>query len=58
MTQIFQGHGKVQEKYLQSEVLEFKIYHHVLKNTKSQADFDCLSQLHALDKTEQDKIMV
>jgi hypothetical protein len=31
--------------------VECKVYHNVLMNTKSQVDFDCLLQLHILDKT-------
>jgi hypothetical protein len=32
--------------------LEFKIYHDLFLNTKYQADFVRLLQLHGLDKTE------
>jgi hypothetical protein len=38
----FQGHGKSQAQDLQIGVVECKIYHNVLLNTKSQVDFDCL----------------
>jgi hypothetical protein len=37
--------------------LDFKVYHNVSMNTKSQVDFDFLRQLHMLDKTEEDKDM-
>jgi hypothetical protein len=52
----FQGHGKSQAQDLQLGVLECKVYHNVLLNTKSQVDFDCLLQPHMLDKTAEDKI--
>jgi hypothetical protein len=45
---LFQGHGKSQAQHLQLGLL-------VLMNTKSQADFDCLLQLHMLDNTGEDK---
>jgi hypothetical protein len=51
---LFQGHGKSQSQDLQLGVLECKVYHNVLMNTKSQVDFDCLLQLHMLDKTEEE----
>jgi hypothetical protein len=51
----FQGHGKSQAQDLQLEVLDSKLYHNVFMNTKSLVDFDCLIQLHMLDKTEEDK---
>jgi hypothetical protein len=51
---LFQGHGKSQAQDLQLGVLECKVYHNVLMNTKSQVDFDRLLQLHMLDKTEKD----
>jgi hypothetical protein len=54
---LFQGHGKSQAKDLQLGVVECKVYHSVLMNTKSQIDFDRLLQLHMLDKTEEDKDM-
>jgi hypothetical protein len=38
-------------------VLECKVYHSVLMNTKSQIDFDRLLQLHMLDQTEEDNDM-
>jgi hypothetical protein len=40
---------------LQLGVVECKVYHNVLLNTKSQVNFDRLLQLHILDKTEVDK---
>jgi hypothetical protein len=54
---LFQGYGKSQTQDLQLGVLECKIYHNVLMNTKSQDDFDRLLQLHMLDKTEEDNDM-
>jgi hypothetical protein len=42
---------------LQLEVLECKVYHNVLLNTRSQVDIYCLLQLNMLDKTEEDKHM-
>jgi hypothetical protein len=54
---LFQGHGKSQAQDLQLGVLECKVYHNVLMNTKSHIDFDCLLQLNMLDKTEEDKDM-
>jgi hypothetical protein len=51
---LFQGHGKSQAHDLQLGVLEYKVYHNVLMNTKSQIDFDCLLQLHILNQTEED----
>jgi hypothetical protein len=51
----FQGHQKSQAQYLQLGVVECKVYHNVLMNTKSHVDFDCLLQLHMLDQTEEDK---
>jgi hypothetical protein len=51
---LFQGHRKSQEQDLQLGVLECKVYHNVLMNTKSQVDFDCLLQLHMLDETKED----
>jgi hypothetical protein len=39
---LFQGHGKSQAQDLQLRVVECKIHHNVLMNTKSQIDFDCL----------------
>jgi hypothetical protein len=42
---LFQGHGKSQAQDLQSGVLECKVYHNVLMNTKSQVDFDRFLQL-------------
>jgi hypothetical protein len=54
---LFQGHGKYQAQDLQVGVVECKIYHSVLLNTKSQVDFDCLIQLHMLDTIEEDNDM-
>jgi hypothetical protein len=54
---LFQGYGKSQAQDLQLCVPECKVYHNVLLNTKSQNDFDCLLQLHMLDKTEEDNDM-
>jgi hypothetical protein len=51
---LFEGHGKSQEQDLQLGVVECKVYHNVLMNTKSQVDFDCFLQLHMLNKTEED----
>jgi hypothetical protein len=42
---------------LQLGVLECKVYRNVLMNTKSQVGFDCLLQLHILEKTEEDNDM-
>jgi hypothetical protein len=53
---LFQGHGKDQVQDLQLGVLECKIYRNAVMNTKYH-DFDCLSPLHKLDKTEEDKDM-
>jgi hypothetical protein len=36
-------------------VVECKVYHNALMNTKSQIDFDRLLQLHMFDKIEEDK---
>jgi hypothetical protein len=52
---LFKGHGKSQEQYFQLGVVECKDYHDFLLNTKSQADFDRLLQLHKLDNTEEDR---
>jgi hypothetical protein len=49
---LFQGHGKSQAQDLQLGESQCQVYHNVLMNTKSQADFDCLIQLHMLDNTE------
>jgi hypothetical protein len=46
---LFQGHGNSQAQDLQLGVVECKVYHSVLMNTKSQVDFDCLLQLYLLD---------
>jgi hypothetical protein len=54
---LFQGHGKSQAQDLQLGVLECKVYHNVLLNTKSQIDFDCLLQLHMLNKTGEENDM-
>jgi hypothetical protein len=54
---LFQGHGKSQAQDLQLGVVECKVYHNVLLNTKSQFDFDRLLQLHMLDETEEDNDM-
>jgi hypothetical protein len=54
---LFQGHGKSQAQDLQLEIVECKVYHNNLLNTKSQIDFDCLLQLHMPDKTEEDNDM-
>jgi hypothetical protein len=51
---LFQGHGKSQAQDLQPGVVECKVYHNVLMNTKSQVDFDRLMQLYMLDNTEED----
>jgi hypothetical protein len=39
---LFQGHGKSQAQHLRLGVVECKVYHNVLWNTKSQLDFDRL----------------
>ena len=31
------------------------MYHNVLMKSKSQIDFDCLCQIHDLDKAEEDR---
>jgi hypothetical protein len=54
---LFEGHGKSQEQDFQLGVLECKVYHSVLMNTKSQVDFDCFLQRHMLDNTEEDNDM-
>jgi hypothetical protein len=54
---LFQGHGRSQAQDLQLGVLECKVYHNVLMNTKYQVDFDRLLQLHMLDETEENKDM-
>jgi hypothetical protein len=54
---LFQGHGKFQAQDLQLGVVECKVYHNVLMNTKSQVDFDRLMQLYMLDNTEEDNDM-
>jgi hypothetical protein len=51
------AHGKSQAQDLQLGVLECKVYHNILMNTKSQVNFDRLLQLHMLDNTEEDKYM-
>jgi hypothetical protein len=51
---LFQGHGKSQAQELRLGVVECKVCHSVLMNTKSQVDFDRLLQLHMLDQTEED----
>jgi hypothetical protein len=42
---LFQGRGKSQPQDLQLGILECKVNHNVLMNTKSQVDFDRLLQL-------------
>jgi hypothetical protein len=54
---LFQGHGKSQAQDMQLGVVECKVYHNVLMNTKYQVDFDRLLQLHMLDKNEEDSDM-
>jgi hypothetical protein len=54
---LFHGHGKSQAQDLQLGVLECKVNHNVLMNTKSQIDFDRLLQLHMLDQTKEDNDM-
>jgi hypothetical protein len=53
---LFQAHGKSQAQDLQLGVLECKVYHNVLMNTKSQVDFDRLLQLYTLIITEKTMI--
>jgi hypothetical protein len=48
---LFQGLGKSQAQDFQLGVVECKVYHNVLLNTKFQVDFDCLLHLHMLDNT-------
>jgi hypothetical protein len=54
---LFQGYGKSQAQDLQLGVAEFKVYHNVFMNAKSQIDFDRLLQLHMLDNNEEDNDM-
>jgi hypothetical protein len=54
---LFQGHRKSQAQDLQLGVVECKIYHNVLLNTKSQIDFVHLLQLHMLDKPKEDRVV-
>jgi hypothetical protein len=54
---LYQGHRKSQAQDLQLGILECKVYHNLLLNTKSQVDFDRLLQLYMLDKTEEDNDM-
>jgi hypothetical protein len=54
---LFQGHRKSQAQDLKLGIVECKVYHSVLMNTKSQVDFDRLLQLHMLDNTEEDNYM-
>jgi hypothetical protein len=49
---LFQGHGKFQAQDLQLGVVECKVYHNDLMNTKSQINFDCWLQLNMLENTE------
>jgi hypothetical protein len=42
---------------LQLGVVECKVFHNILLNTKSQVDFDRLLQLHMLDNTKDDNDM-
>jgi hypothetical protein len=51
---LFQGHGKSHAQDFQLGVLECKVYHNVLLNTKSQVDFDRLLQLNMVDNTGED----
>jgi hypothetical protein len=51
---LFQGHGKSQAQDLQLGVLECKVYHNVLLNTKFHVNYDCFLQLHILDNIEKD----
>jgi hypothetical protein len=51
---LLQGHGKSQAQDLQLGVVECKVNHNVLLNTKSQIDFDRLLQLHILENTEEE----
>jgi hypothetical protein len=54
---LFQGHGKSQAQDLQLGVVECKVCHNDLMNTKSQVDFDRLMQLHMLDNNEENNDM-
>jgi hypothetical protein len=51
---LFQGHEKFLAQDLQLGVVECKVYHNVLLNTKYHVDFDRLLQIHMLEKTEED----
>jgi hypothetical protein len=55
---LFQQHGKSLAQDLQLGVVECKVYHNILLNTKSQIDFDFLLQLHSLDETEEDNRII
>jgi hypothetical protein len=54
---LFQGHGKSQAQDLKLGVVECKVYHNVLLNTKYQVDFDRLLQINMLDNTGEDNDM-
>jgi hypothetical protein len=54
---LFQGHEKSQAQGMQLGVVECKVYHNVLLNTKYKVDFDRLLQLNMLDNTEEDNDM-
>jgi hypothetical protein len=34
-------------------VLEYKDHHYVLTNDKSQVDFDCLCEIHVIDRIKE-----
>ena len=51
----FKGHAGFNDEKLQLGVLECKVYHNVLMKSNSQIDFDCLRQIHYLDKAEEDR---
>jgi hypothetical protein len=54
---LFQGHAKSQAQDLQLGVLECKVYHNIVLNTKSQVNFDRLLQQHMFNQTEEDNHM-
>jgi hypothetical protein len=54
---LFEEHWKSQAQDLQLGLVECKVYHNVLLNTKSQLDFYRLLQLHMLDNTGEDNYM-
>jgi hypothetical protein len=49
---LFQSHEKFQNNALLLGGLECKAHNNVLMDSKSQIEFDCLSQIHELDMAE------